>query len=92
MKTILIPALILSSSLAFALSTEEEAIILNQELQFLEESVNEIQMISLKNDRETQLRKALNTPTLEKRYFGEEVEEDIVSTRTSGLKRGKSKQ
>jgi hypothetical protein len=92
MKIFLILVLTLSHSLALAQSAEEEAIILNQELQFLEDSVKNVETVSLRADRESQFKRALNEPTLEKRYFGEDVQEDVISTRTSGLKRGASKQ
>lgn len=68
-------------------SAAEEAIILNQELQFLEDSVKNVQSISINNDRDVQKDKALNESTLEKTYFGEDVEEDVINTRTASPKR-----
>lgn len=72
---------------AFAQTAAEEAMILNQELQFLEDSVNNVQAVSINslNDNSTKDR-ALNEASLERTYFGE-TEEDVVSTRTSGPKR-----
>lgn len=87
MKGLLILAISLISSQVFAQSAAEEAIILNQELQFLEDSVNNVQSISLNTNRETQKNRALNEKTLESTYFGEDAEEDTVSTRTSGPRR-----
>jgi hypothetical protein len=91
MKTFLVLAFSLWMSLAFAQTAQEEAIILNQELQFLEDSVKNVEMVSFRTDQKSGVEKALNEPTIEKRYFGEEIEEDVISTRTSGLKRGASK-
>lgn len=88
MKKNLILALSLISFNGFAQSTAaEEAIILNQELQFLEDSVRNVQSISINNDRDVQKDKALNESTLEKTYFGEDVEEDVINTRTASPKR-----
>jgi hypothetical protein len=72
---------------AFAQSAAEEAIILNQELQFLEDSVSNIQSVSLntKGNNEATNR-ALNTKSLERTYFGE-TSEDSVNTRSAGPKR-----
>jgi transcriptional regulatory protein LevR len=87
MKRFLILALSLTTLSAFSQSVEEEAIILNQELQFLEDSVKNIQSVSTNANDEVQKNKAINEPSLERTYFGEDVEEDTVSTRTAGPKR-----
>lgn len=87
MKGFLILALSLVSTATFAQTTAEEAIILNQELQFLEDSVNNVQSISINTATTGQRDRALNEPTLEKTYFGEDAEEDTVSTRSAGQKR-----
>lgn len=87
MKKNLILALSLISFNGFAQTAAEEAIILNQELQFLEDSVKNVQSISINNDRDVQKDKALNESTLEKTYFGEDVEEDVINTRTASPKR-----
>lgn len=87
MRKILILTLSLTSFTALAQTAAEEAIILNQELQFLEDSVNNVQAVSVNTiDREGAKNRAVNEESLEKTYFGE-TEEDSVSTRTSGLKR-----
>jgi hypothetical protein len=65
----------------------EEAIILNQELQFLEDSVKNVQSISINADREVQKDKALNESTLEKTYFGEDADEDVINTKTASPRR-----
>jgi hypothetical protein len=87
MKKHLILAMTLVTSSVFAQSAAEEAIILQQELKFLEDSVSNIQSISINTNDNVQRDKALNEPTLERTYFGEDVEEDSVNTRTSGPKR-----
>lgn len=74
---------------AFAQTTAaEEAIILNQELQFLEDSVNNIQSVSTNTSSDTiEARdRAINNESLERTYFGE-AEEDVVNTRSAGQKR-----
>jgi len=87
MYKLLILSLILVSSTAFAQSAAEEAIILNQELQFLEESVNNVQAVSVNTtDVEASRNRAINDESLERTYFGE-TEEDTINTRTSGPKR-----
>lgn len=90
MKTLIMLALVVLSSNLLAQTAEEEALILNQELQFLEDSVSNVQAAAL-NQRSSEpskeTNKALNEPSLEKTYFGEDLEEDVVSTRTAGQKR-----
>jgi hypothetical protein len=89
MKTFIMLCLGLMSLQTFAQTAEEEAIILNQELQFLEDSVKNVQAMSLNTrpDKETRTNKALNESSLERTYFGEDVEEDVISTRSAGQKR-----
>lgn len=86
-RKILILALATLATAAYAQSERtaaEEAIILNQELQFLEDSVNNVQAVSVNTTTEAaQSRdRAINTDSLERTYFGE-TEEDVVNTRTS---------
>jgi hypothetical protein len=71
---------------SFGQSAAEEAIILNEELKYLEDSVKNIQAKSLKTDAEETKTKALNERSLEKMYF-QDAEEDAVSTRTASPKR-----
>lgn len=87
MRKFLILALILTSTAALAQSAAEEAIILNQELQFLEDSVNNVQAVSINTtDTEASRDRAINDESLERTYFGE-TEEDTINTRTSAQKR-----
>jgi len=83
-RKILILALATLSSGAFAQTTAaEEAIILNQELQFLEESVGNVQAVSVNTTDGAESRdRAINNESLERTYFGE-TEEDVVNTRTA---------
>jgi hypothetical protein len=83
---IFIPTLVLSS-------ISEEAIVLNQELQFLEESatrpkIKEFEGSAQAMDNKNRKRRVIEE-SLEKTYFGEDLE-DNVSTRTSGPKRRRS--
>lgn len=88
MRTLIILALAALSALAVAQTQEEEAIILNQELQYLEESVNNIQAATERPSKKTtETTKALNEPSLERTYFGEDIGEDTVNTRASGPRR-----
>ncbi len=83
----LILTLILVSSAALAQSAVEEAIILNQELQFLEDSVQNIEAVTINTtDVDASRDRAINDESLERTYFGE-TEEDTIKTRTSGPKR-----
>jgi hypothetical protein len=65
----------------FAEASTEDAIILNQELQFLEDSVKNIQSTSQNENFETEKK------DLEKTYFEDVMEEDSVSTKSSTQKR-----
>jgi hypothetical protein len=87
MKKSLLITLALTSASLGAMTASEEAIILNQELQFLQDSVSQIQNISISVDDESQKNRTLNRRSLERTYFGEDSEEDQVNTRTSGPKR-----
>ena len=69
----------------FVEASTEDAIILNQELQYLEDSINNIQSTSINENKEND--KVINKPNLEKTYFADEMEEDTVSTRSSSQKR-----
>lgn len=83
-RKILILALASLTTGAIAQTTAaEEAIILNQELQFLEESVNNVQSVSVNTTDTAESRdRAINNESLERTYFGE-TEEDSVNTRTA---------
>lgn len=88
MKTFIMLCLGILSFNGLAQTTEEEAIILNQELQFLEDSVRNVQSVSINTvDPLQDTNKALNEPSLERTYFGEDLEEDVVNTRTAAQKR-----
>ena len=78
-------ACILLSSLAIAQDGSEEAIILNQELQFLEETANNVTIISAPATRSQEAAQPIQTDSLERIYFGND--EDNVSTRTAAPKR-----
>jgi hypothetical protein len=87
MRKIFILAMGLFTMSAVAQTAAEEAIILNQELQFLEDSVSSVQAAAINPSKKSSTDKALNEPSLERTYFGETVEEDVVNTRTAGPKR-----
>ena len=87
MRKILILSLIALSTMALSQTATEEAIILNQELQFLEDSVNNVQSMALGgNTSNSSLNRALNEESLEKTYFND-YQEDEVSTRSAVPKR-----
>lgn len=85
MRKFILSILALTSLASYAQSEAEEAIILNQELEFLEDSVNRKEARAI--TPEASKDKALNEPSLEKTFFGNTTEEDAVSTRTASPKR-----
>ena len=83
---ILLLALVLTSFQAFAQDAQEEALILNQELQFLENSVAPTQITSLEgSDLAPKRRTPGETQSLERIYFGDES--DSISSRVAAPKR-----
>lgn len=84
MNKILLLSLLITP--AFAQDGSEEAIILNQELQFLEESANNVTILSTTKATSQQRARPLQTDSLERQYFGEDLE-DEVGTRTAAPKR-----
>lgn len=86
MRKLFILFLVLISATVSSQTATEEAIILNQELQYLEDSVKNIQAVSINTKAPEQRQRALNEKGLENTYFGE-TEEDVISTRTSSPKR-----
>jgi hypothetical protein len=71
---------------AIAQDVNEDAIILNQELQFLEESARNVGLPVATRDKVTTSKLAIETEdSLESRYFGKS--EDTISSKTSGPKR-----
>lgn len=87
MTKFFILVLSLICSTAFAQTAAEEAIILNQELQYLEDSVKNIQAKALDMNNNSQTQRALNEPSLEKQYFGNDFDEDRVNTKSAAPKR-----
>ncbi len=85
MMTKILCACILLSSFAIAQDGPEDAIILNQELQFLEETANNVSIISAPARPAQDSTRPIQTDSLEKLYFGNE--EDNISTRTAAPKR-----
>ncbi len=81
MSRFLLIAFLVSTS-AWAIDPTEEAIILNQEMQFLEEAAKVGPTIStISPDSENTLSPAINDDSLERQYFGSD--EDSVQTRTA---------
>lgn len=78
-------SLLLLSSQAFGQSSQEEAIILNQELQFLENSANDIQIERTISDAEIR-EKSPEELSLESTYFSD-AEKDEIRTRAAAPKR-----
>jgi hypothetical protein len=88
MTKILSLGLIIASTV-YAEAPSEEAIILNQELQFLEESANDVTIISQKSENPTVQNSLNETESLEKQYFGNELQ-DGVSSKAAAPKRRRS--
>ncbi len=78
MNKILIGVLFITTQ-AVAQNTSEEAIILNQELQFLEDSANNVSIISATNRTPQDRSMPIDTDSLEEKYFGNELEDDVAS-------------
>lgn len=95
MKTKILILSTLLSSLALAQTPEtnlrdsaEEAIILNQELQFLEETANNVSITKAPERPTQESVQPIPTESLERLYFGED--EDSVSNRAAAPKRRRS--
>lgn len=83
---ILLLALVLTATQAIAQDAQEEALILNQELEFLENSVAPTQVTSLEgSDLAPKTRATGETQSLERIYFGDES--DSISSRVAAPKR-----
>ena len=83
---ILLLAFVFTASAAFAQDAQEEALILNQELQFLENSVAPTQVTTLEgSDIAPKTRAPGETQSLEKIYFGDES--DSISSRVAAPRR-----
>lgn len=78
MNKILMATLFMATSV-MAQTASEEAIILNQELQFLEESANNVSIISATKRTPQDRAMPMDTDSLEEKYFGNELEDDVAS-------------
>jgi hypothetical protein len=89
MTRLILIALALNVTQAFAQDAQEEAIILNQELQFLEETVAPVQVTTLEGSRLPEKTRSTpgETQSLERIYFGDET--DSLSSRTAAPKRSR---
>lgn len=87
MKRFLILVCAFCSFKASAQSAAEEAMILNQELEFLEDSLKSLETASVNSSALKRRQQALNEPSLEKTYFGEDNKEDVITTRSAVPKR-----
>jgi hypothetical protein len=87
MLKIFLLSVILTSSIAIAQDATEEAIILNQELQFLEDSAKNVTLgENHSNTKDEFTRTATSKRSLENEYFGNDSEESI-STKAAAPKR-----
>jgi hypothetical protein len=85
MTKILLLGLLLTPTL-WAQDSAEEALILNQELQFLEESANNVTILSANSVPTQEGARPIDTESLEQKYFGNDME-DNVGVRTAAPKR-----
>lgn len=87
MKNLIFCALLLTTA-ALAQSEQEEAIILNQEMQFLQESAQNVKANTILGEQEE--KRISDTPrkeqNLERTYFGDD-EQDSIRTRTAAPRR-----
>lgn len=88
MNKILLLTLLVTPTL-WAQDASEEAIILNQELQFLEESANNVTIQARNNQTPQERARPLETKSLEEKYFGA-GSEDTIQTRTAAPRRKRS--
>ncbi len=80
MKMYILMILTICSFTSFADSTpSEEAIILNQEMQFLEESAQNVQIVSSQESRNISPQPEQKNQGLEEEYFGTEDTQTIKS-------------
>lgn len=85
MSKILLLSLLLTPAL-WAQDSAEEALILNQELQFLEEAANNVTILSANQLPTQEDASPIDTKSLEEKYFGNDLE-DSIRTRTAAPKR-----
>ena len=88
MTKIILLGLIIASTV-YGEAPSEEAIILNQELQFLEESANDVTILSQKSENPPSPMSPRETKSLEQQYFGNELQ-DGVSSKAAAPKRRRS--
>lgn len=74
---------VLIATHAWGQEPTEEAVILNQEMQYLEEAANNV---TLSTTKENELKRPVKNESLEKEYFGNE-NESSVSTKAAAPKR-----
>lgn len=88
MRTFIISIMALTTvGLSAQTNEAEDAIIMNQEMEFLQDSVSRVQAQAARpKTPEANRQKAINERSLERTFFGEE-ETDEVSTRTASPKR-----
>lgn len=89
MNKILLLTLLITPTL-WAQDASEEAIILNQELQFLEDTANSVSITARNQTSPQQRALPIESQSLEERYFGEGADE--IRTRTAAPKRKRSVQ
>ena len=77
---------ILLTPTLWAQDSAEDALILNQELMFLEESANNVTILSATTVPTLDRARPIDTKSLEQKYFGNDME-DNVETRTAAPKR-----
>lgn len=87
MKTFIAAALLITATGAFAQSASEEAIILNQELQFLEDSVDSMAAAPTRTEPVAEVKSTEGeNSSLEQKYFSDE-ERDVLRTKRAAPKR-----
>lgn len=86
MTRFLFLSLLLGAQNAFALSAEEEAMVLNQELEFLTETAKARPEVTVRQSAADVKKRNLADQSLEATYFGESSD-DAVTTKAAGPKR-----
>lgn len=86
MKKLIFLVLLTITCLSWAMTDAEEAIILNQELEFLQDSIDKVELKSEKTKPTAEITNSKPIRTLEETYFND-INDDEVSTRASSRKR-----
>ncbi len=87
MKNFIFSLILISSPAVFASDLAEEGLVLNQELQFLQESAKAPAVVAATQPKVTTRNPKAKVDSLERMYFEEDSEEDTITTKAAGRRR-----